>query len=142
MKFEEAVKAGICDSLLSRFGLPTLSSLGLAERHANASVSAEAVRALFLYNHLHPLGSPTRRKRDIDRLCKLPGEKYRTAGFWPKQISDYAAKRAEIEDRLGLRLAPPEALPVSEGPDPVLEELLRMTNRRLWQLAQPEGERR
>ncbi|WP_212523619.1 hypothetical protein [Actibacterium sp. MT2.3-13A] len=141
VKFEDAVKTGICDALLSRFDLPTLASLGLSERHDNESVSADAVRALFLYNHLNPLGSPTRDEREVARLRKLPGGKYRTAGFWPQQIRDYAAKRKEVQRRLGLRLAPPETLPVSQGPDPMVEELLRMTNRHLWQTSRDKAGR-
>lgn len=141
IRFEDAVKTGICNSFLSEFGLRDLSSMGITEVHANESISANAVRAMFLYNRLFPLGGGQRDPKVIARLRALDGPKYTIAGLTEDQIRDYAEKRTQVSAQLGLRLQAPEQLPISDALDPMVEELLRMVNRRLRQEQQkPEKE--
>jgi hypothetical protein len=116
LKFEDAVRTGICDSLLGHFGRPTLRALGLEERAANRSISQAAVEALFRYNAAHPRGSPGHCRAKAEELAALPGPKYRAPPFSDAEIAVYAARRAEVAEALGLRLAPPEALPRGPGP--------------------------
>lgn len=116
LKFEEARERGICDSLLAEFGRPTLRALGLDEAVENRSISQPAVEALFRYNAEHPRGSPGRCRSRVAALAALPGPKYRAPPFSAEQIALYAARRAEVAEALGLRLAPPEALPREPGP--------------------------
>lgn len=132
IRFEDAIARGICNSFLSAFDLPDFDRLGLTEERANESISENAVRALFLYNHLHPIGSPTRRPQEVKRLRALPGEKYRVAGLLPRHIKDYARKRDIVCKRLGLTLAPAKTLPVSAGLDPVNDAMLRIVDQHRW----------
>lgn len=116
LKFEEAVRTGICDSLLAHFQRPTLRALGLDERVENRSISQAAVEALFAYNEEHPRGSPGHCRDKAAALSALPGPKYRAPPFSARQIALYAARRAEVAGTLGMRLAPPDALPRQPGP--------------------------
>ena len=126
IKFEEAVAAGISNTFLTTFGLPTLDTLGVTEPRLNEGISDNATRALFLYNRLHPVGSATRDPETVARLAALPGEKYRITGFKPGQIEVYARRRAEVQAKLGLRLTPPEQMPRSPHLDPLAEEIFAM----------------
>ena len=140
IRFEDAVTGGICNSFLATCGLTTFSDLGLEEEHANQSLSADAVRALFLYNRLNPLGTRRRSQETVEQLKSLPGPKYRVAGFRPQDIADYGEKRQEVIRRLGLTLAPPEELPASDSLDPLVEQNLKMVNRRLRQVGAAKGD--
>jgi hypothetical protein len=126
IKFEDAVGAGISNTFLRTFGLPTLDMLGVREPRLNEAISDNATRALFLYNRLHPAGSPTRDPETVARLARLPGEKYRITGFRADHIERYAEGRAEVQARLGLKLAPPEELPRAPHLDPLAEEIFAM----------------
>lgn len=113
IRFEDAIEAGICNTFLSTFGLPSLTELGGEEIIANTSISGPAVQALFDYNRAHPLDSDSRDGTEVERLKALPGEKYRVGGFAPAEIRAYAAARREVRQRLGLRLAPAADLPAA-----------------------------
>lgn len=126
IKFEEAVGAGISNTFLRTFGLPTLDMLGVAEPRLNEGISDNATRALFLYNRLHPVGSATRDPKTVARLAGLPGEKYRITGFRPEHIERYANGRADVQARLGLKLMPPEEMPRAAHLDPLAEEIFAM----------------
>lgn len=126
VRFEDAAKQGICNFLLGLFDLPRLEAMGVAELHANESISADAVRAMYLYNYLFPIGSGKRSPEVVARLCSLPGAKYTIAGLSESDLLDYATKREIIQNQLGFILQPPESINVSNSPDPVSEELLRM----------------
>lgn len=129
VKFEDAVEgAGITDTLLTQFDLPTLAHLGRDEVVANEGLSDNAVRALFLYNRLHPAGSPGRDPATVRQLKALPGGKYRVAGFRRPQLARYERKRARVEKELGLKLAPPEELPASPSLDPLVDEMLALVD--------------
>jgi hypothetical protein len=120
IKFEEAVKQGLCNSLLREFDLPDFDTLGLSEQRANESISDSAVRAMYLYNLQNPRGSGRRLGEDIERMWNLPGDKYRIDGLRPHEIRDYAQKRAEIAEKLGLHLTTaPEDIPRSARLDKV-----------------------
>ncbi len=136
IRFEDAVRDGICNSFLAALGLPTLASMGLTEIHANESVSENAVRALMVFNKLFPLGAKNRPQKLRKRLMELEGPKYRIAGFTGAQIEDYAAKHAEVRDKLGLTLQPPSEIPVSESPDPMADALFDVIERYLSQQKQ------
>jgi hypothetical protein len=115
IRFEDAIQTGICDTFLSSFGLPTLTQLGGDEIVANQSLSDVAVEALYEYNRQYPLGSPNRDPEEVNRIMALPGAKYRAPGFSREQIAQYAQARAEVADKLGLRLKAPECLPVRQA---------------------------
>lgn len=116
IKFEDAVKCGICDAFLTSFDLPSLRERGLDEIKANVAISGTAVRALYAYNRDHPAGSATRDRAEVERLKALPGEKYQLGGFDPYDINIYASARQEVQTQLGLSLAAPNTLPVLELP--------------------------
>jgi len=116
IKFEDAVKSGICDTFLSHFGLPRLRESGLEEVRANVSISGPAVRALYTYNRDHPAGSASRDPAEVKRIKALRGERYQLDGFDPYEIGVYARAREEVQTRLGLTLAAPDTLPVRELP--------------------------
>lgn len=117
LKFEDAVKQGLCNSLLREYDLPDFDQMGLDETHENESLSDQAVRAMYLYNLRNPIGSGRRRPLEIEQLCALPGQKYQIDGLRPHEIRDYAAKRTEVEAKLGFRLIPPEDIPVAPQMD-------------------------
>lgn len=117
LKFEDAIGQGLCNSLLAAFGLPGFTRLGLCETHENEALSDQAVRAMYLYNLRHPIGSGRRDPQEIARLCALPGAKYRLDGLRPHEIRAYAQGRNALARDLGFRLAPPETLPVAARPD-------------------------
>lgn len=117
LKFEDAAKQGLCNSLLREFDLPDFDQMGLDETHENESLSDQAVRAMYLYNLQNPLGSGRRRPHEIEQLCALPGQKYRIDGLRPHEIRDYAVKRSEVEAKLGFRLIPPQDIPVARQID-------------------------
>lgn len=125
LKFETAVKQGMCNSLLREFNLPDFDALGLDETHENESLSDNAVRAMYLYNLQKPLGSGQRSPRRIQELCALPGDKYRIAGLRPHEIRDYGKKRAEVAQMLGFDLTPPENMPISPSLDPENDRQIR-----------------
>ncbi|SMO42310.1 hypothetical protein SAMN06265173_102140 [Thalassovita litoralis] len=125
LKFETAVKQGMCNSLLREFDLPDFDALGLDETHENESLSDNAVRAMYLYNLQKPLGSGQRSPRRIQELCALPGDKYRIAGLRPHEIRDYGKKRAEVAQKLGFDLTPPENMPMSPSLDPENDRQIR-----------------
>lgn len=140
IRFEDAVKTGICNTFLETFGLPTLASMGLEEVYANESISANAVRAMFVYNRLFPLGSGTRQPKVAARLRALAGPKYELEGLTEEQIAEYAEKRAHVASALGLRLKDPAEIPVGDVPDPMTQELLKMINRFLAMKEKEAGE--
>jgi hypothetical protein len=117
IKFEDATRQGICNSLLREFGLIDFDSLGLTETHENESHSDNAVRAMYLYILQNPIGSECCDPEKIAELCALPGEKYQVDGLRKVEIRDYAHKRLEISEKLGFRLAPPEGIPVAKNMD-------------------------
>lgn len=112
IRFEDAVKRGICDTFLTSFGLPSLNARGLNEIIANTAISGPAVQALYAYNLDHPLGSTTRDRAEVERLKALPGERYQLGGHDPYDIRSYAIARQEVQAHLGLTLAAPHTLPV------------------------------
>lgn len=126
IRFEDAIVGGICNSFLDRLGCQTLASLGLEEIRANEGISANAVRAMYAYNRLFPFGSPDRPDALMQRLIGLEGPKYQVAGFRPEEIARYGARRAEVLERLGLRLQEPDALPVSDSLDPQADAMAEM----------------
>lgn len=113
IKFEHAVKEGITNSLLKAFDLPVLEKMGIEEITGNVGISGTAVRAFFIYNRLFPRGSEGRSKAMVQRIMRLSGEKYRITGLAEGQIADYALKRAEVEEKLGLQLQPADTIPES-----------------------------
>lgn len=125
IRFEDAIKVGICNSLLTPFGIPSLDQLGIEEDISNESISAEAVRALYVYNLLNPPGSTTHRPKRLQALGQIPGEKYTIRGIWPKQVENYGSKRDQVVKELGLTLAPASEIPVSLGLDPQAEATLQ-----------------
>lgn len=129
IRFEDAIQKGICNSFLETFDLPTLASQGYDELRANESISANAVRAMYLYNSLFPLGSGTRQPKVADRLRALDGPKYELAGLTEEQIAEYARKRTHISEVLGLNLQHQSELRVSDSLDPMADELLKMVDR-------------
>ncbi len=132
IRFEDAVINGICETFLTHFGLPSLSRRGLKEIKANTAISDQAVRALYVYNRDHPVGSANRDRVEVERLKALPGERYQLDGFDPVDIKTYAAARQEVEAQLGLTLAAPEILPVQALPTHIhLRRLAGRIKRRL-----------
>ncbi|WP_420566982.1 hypothetical protein [Thalassovita sp.] len=117
IKFEDAVKQGLCNSLLREFNLPDFDTLGLSESRENESLSAPAVRAMYLYNLQNPPGSGRRTDKEISERWNLPGDKYRIDGLRPHEIRDYAKKRTEVSAKLGFHLVPPQDIPRSRHLD-------------------------
>ncbi|MEX0351279.1 MAG: hypothetical protein AB3N15_17790 [Paracoccaceae bacterium] len=110
IRFEDAIKSGICNTFLSSFGLPTLSQLGGEEVVANQSISGAAAEAMFDYNQRFPPGNRNRDPKEVAKIIAIPGEKYRGPMFSPEEIAQYAQARKEVSDRLGLRLQSPRQL--------------------------------
>ncbi|PYG29934.1 hypothetical protein C8N36_107100 [Pelagimonas varians] len=127
LRFEDLIREGVADTFLGHFNLPTLTEIGCTEQIANTAVSGPAVSALMVYNRDFPTGHADRDPQQVARLMALPGEKYRAAALRPNDIRAYSAMRDKVQAELGLRLAPPEALPLL--PHPRLIRLRRMAER-------------
>ncbi|MEM1154286.1 MAG: hypothetical protein AAGI44_09100 [Pseudomonadota bacterium] len=88
VRFEDAIKQGLCNSLLLQGNLPRIEQLGLAESAVNASISAEAVNAFFVLNRIHPLFGDTRSESIAQTLKGMPGRSYRVNQLTREQVND------------------------------------------------------
>jgi len=128
LRFEDCKGIGICSHFLKTFGLPDFPAMGLKETRENVSVSSPAVEALFAYNRLHPRGSETRDRAEVERLKALPGPRYKAEGFSRDEVALYA-KAYETAVDLGLRIAAHDALPRRAEPSRWRGRLARLLGR-------------
>lgn len=129
VKFEDAAKQGICNSIFTRFDIPTLEELGLTEERVNEGISETAVRLMFLYNHLFPRGSGNRNPKVVDRIHALDGARYMLSGITKRNRDDYRRKRKEMREQLGLELIAANNIPISQNPDLASTLLLDMAKK-------------
>lgn len=87
-RFEDAVRNGLCDSLLSHGGLPSLEQMDITETPQNSSISAEAVNAFFLLNRTHPLFEGGRSNKTHQILRGMPGRKYQVNSLTRAEVAD------------------------------------------------------
>ncbi|WP_297768336.1 hypothetical protein [uncultured Roseovarius sp.] len=118
LKFENAVKEGICNAFLKSIGAPSADDIGIDEIYANEGLTETAVEAMFLYNSFNPVGSGTRTSHAIKTLTSLPGPKYRLPGMTPTELEDYRERFKEIEGTIGLKVESPDEVPTYETPPP------------------------
>lgn len=88
IRFEDAVRIGLCDSLLSQGGLPSLKQMKITENTQNSSISAEAVNAFFLLNRALPLFEGDRSNRIHPILRSMPGRKYQVNQLTKAEVAD------------------------------------------------------
>jgi len=120
VRFEDAVKSGLCNSLLEPFGLPTLEQMNILEVRYNESVSDQTVECFFLLNRLRPRLRYRRSPALRSILEKVPGERLATARLSEENLTDYKSKMnelsklAHIDTDYDLDVDAKESLP--EGP--------------------------
>ena len=133
MHFQDVIQMGLTNALLRGLDVPPLLAMGIQEVRRNDGISAPAVELMYLYNHLIPLGDPRRDDDLIEAIRALPGQKYEIAGISAEEHADYAQKYPEMTGDLGLTIASPEEVPISEAPD---QHFLLL--QRILQLAEAE----
>lgn len=126
--FDDAVKAGLLDTVITGFDVPTMAQMGIEEVRSNEGISAEAVRLFYLYNSFYPMGHPERKPPLVKAIRELPGEKYKIAGITPEEHADYTEKYPEMTSELGLKLAPPEEVPIAAEADAVAARMRQVIN--------------
>lgn len=109
VKFEDAVRIGVCNAALRTLGIDDFDALELDETRENTGVSGPAVRALLKYNRRFPAGHEARDAAYVERLKQLQGPRFQSFGFTPRQIRQYDRARASVLN-LGLDLPPAETL--------------------------------
>jgi len=88
IRFEDAIQPGLCNSLLSQGGLPSIESMGITESPENTSISAEAANAFFILNKIHPLFGNTRSSKTTQILKAMPGQRYRINHLTKTEAAD------------------------------------------------------
>src|SRR5690625_504853 len=106
IKFEDAIREGVTDSLLRVAGLPSLTQMGIKEERRNDGISADAVECFYQLNHVAPRGTAHRNKRLCRFLRKVPGGKYKAPALSNAEVEDYNKKVAALETLLATELYP------------------------------------
>jgi hypothetical protein len=101
VKFEEAVRSGLCNSLLQLFGLPTLEQMNIVEIRFNESVSDQAVESFFILNRLRPRLEYQRTAILRSILERVPGKRYEAARLNSEELADYQSKMDELSKLIG-----------------------------------------
>jgi len=134
VSFSEAIRFGLCDSILKILGVPTVKKLGIEEVRTNESLSESAARAFFVYNKVCPSIVPFRDKNLVDKIANLPGKKYNISGLSEKEILDYQIRRDRVETLTGVSLAPDSELAVAKSPDQFAEVINEIFDREDYQV--------
>jgi hypothetical protein len=106
VKFEDAVKVGLCNSLLSLFDLPTLEKIGIKENRENTSISGEAVEAFYMLNEDSHTSNVRRSERFVNILRNMPGNKYVVRNLTKEQVEDHNLKNREMREKYGFEMYP------------------------------------
>ena len=101
VKFEEAVRSGLCNSMLQLFGLPTLEQMNIVEIRFNESVSDQAVESFFILNGLRPSLKYRRNAKLRSILESVPGKRYEAARLSREELADYQSKMDELSKLTG-----------------------------------------
>lgn len=120
IRFEDAIKEGLCNTILEIGNLPKLEDMNIEEVVENKSISSESVRCFFALNKAYPLFDSSRSRMIGQILEKIPGSKYQIPPCFLSQeeVDDLNQKMEDFTSNYGIPLY--DKMEHEESDDPSL----------------------